>query len=183
MSVLGRLRDVLLADGEPLAGVLRPAVDGEAAPGLGRLAASGPRATANPAEYEFLVEAIYEGYLLHYSSSRLLEEADPDFALLAGDRLYALGLERLVALGDLEAVRELADVIALCALLTARGDGAHCETLWLAGVRAVGYGSTAEHARAKALVRDGDPAAGPALQSLTAHGALAHDIVRPRSAR
>jgi hypothetical protein len=183
VSVLARLRDVLLKEGEPLAAVLRPTAPEDAAPGLGRLAASGPRAAANPSEYEFLVEAIYEGYLLHYSIPRLLEDADPDFALLAGDRLYALGLERLVALGDLEAVRELADVIALCALLTARGEGVHCEALWLAGVWAVGYGSTAEHVRTKALLRDGDAAGGPALAALAAHGALAHDIVRPRSAR
>jgi hypothetical protein len=31
--------------------------------------------------------------------------ADPDLALLAGDYLYALGLERLAALADLEAIR------------------------------------------------------------------------------
>ena len=30
---------------------------------------------------------------------------DPDLALLAGDRLYALGLEKLAAAGDLEASR------------------------------------------------------------------------------
>ena len=45
---------------------------------------------------------------------------DPDLALLAGDRLYALGLERLAALGDLEAVAELADVIALARRRTPR---------------------------------------------------------------
>ena len=56
--------------------------------------------------------------------------ADADLALLAGDRLYAIGLERLVALGDLAAVRELADVIALCSLLVARGERASCEALW-----------------------------------------------------
>ncbi len=49
---------------------------------------------------------------------------DPDLALLAGDRLYALGLERLAALGDLDAVAELADVIALCAQAHAEGDPA-----------------------------------------------------------
>ena len=40
---------------------------------------------------------------------------EPDLALLAGDRLYALGLERLAELGDLEAVAVLADVISLAA--------------------------------------------------------------------
>ena len=90
---------------------------------LGAIAAAGPRARADPGEYELLIETIYEGYLLHYGVSRLLSDADADLSLLAGDRLYALGLERLVALGDLEAVRELADVIALCALLVGRGEG------------------------------------------------------------
>ncbi len=54
-----------------------------------------------------LFEAIREGYLLHYGDPRLLDGADPDLRLLAGDYLYAVGLERLAALGDLEAVREL----------------------------------------------------------------------------
>lgn len=173
MTVLERLRDVLLEEGEPIAGVLRSAVPLDGSPELGKLVASGPRAAANPAEYDFLIEAIYEGYLLHYARPRLVAHADPDFALLAGDRLYALGLERLVALGDLDAVRELADVIALCALLTGRGEEAHCEALWLAGAQAVGFGSTAEHERAKALLRVGDPAAGPTLAALTEHSPLA----------
>ena len=46
---------------------------------------------------------------------------EPDLALLAGDRLYALGLARLAQLGDVEAVSELADVIALCAQARAEG--------------------------------------------------------------
>ncbi len=52
-----------------------------------------------------MVEAVREGYLLPLRASRgSLDGADPDLALLAGDYLYALGLERLAALGDLEAV-------------------------------------------------------------------------------
>ena len=50
--------------------------------------------------------------------------------MLAGDRLYALGLERLAAIGDLEAVAELADVIALCAQAHAEGDPARAEAVW-----------------------------------------------------
>ena len=53
----------------------------------------------------------------------MLSDADADLSLLAGDRLYTVGLERLVALGDLEGVLELADIIALCALLVGRGEG------------------------------------------------------------
>ena len=96
---------------------------------------AGRARAADPDEYELLIEAIYEGYLLHYGASRLLADADADLALLAGDRLYTLGLERLVALGDLEAVRELADVIALCALLVGRGEADACEPLWRAGAQ------------------------------------------------
>ena len=52
---------------------------------------------------------------LHYAVGRVIDGADADLALLAGDYLYALGLGRLAALGDLEAVRELSDLISLAA--------------------------------------------------------------------
>ena len=52
---------------------------------------------------------------------------DPDLALLAGDRLYALGLARLAELGDLEAVAVLADVISRAAQAHAEGDPARGE--------------------------------------------------------
>jgi hypothetical protein len=134
------------------------------APVLGTLAASGPRGTSAPAEYALLVEAIREGYLLHYGKPRLLSGADSDLALLAGDYLYALGLERLAALGDLEAVRELADLISLAA--QAHGserDGERAEregaALWLASAVAVGCGGSAAHADAKESLRSGSPSA------------------------
>ena len=79
------------------------------------------------------------------SSSR----EDPDLALLAGDRLYALGLERLAAIGDLEAVAELADVIALCAQAHAEGDPARAEAVWDAGARAVATGPSPDHEATK----------------------------------
>ena len=69
-----------------------------------------------------LVEAIYEGYLQHYGDGRVLRPDDPDLALLAGDRLYALGLARLAELGDLEAVDVLAGVISRAAQAHAEGD-------------------------------------------------------------
>ena len=62
-----------------------------------------------------MLESILEGYLLHYGRSRLVDTADEDLRLLAGDHLYAVGLSRLARLGDLEAVRALADLITLCA--------------------------------------------------------------------
>jgi hypothetical protein len=128
---------------------------------LGALAAAGPRAAAAPEEYTLLVEAIREGYLLHYGSPRLIDGADADLRLLAGDYLYALGLERLAARGDLDAVRELADLISLSAKVYA-DDGEPAEeppatrALWLAAAVAVGAGPTKEHLRAKRALRDGD---------------------------
>ena len=173
MSTLDRLRDLVAAEGEPIAAGLLAQPTPGAEPTLGAIAASGPRAGANAAEYELLLEAIYEGYLLHYGVSRLLSDSDADLALLAGDRLYTLGLERLVALGDLDAVSELADVIALCALLVGRGELASCEALWRAGAHAVGWGAGEGYNRAKALARAGDDSAHAALLALDAPPAMA----------
>ena len=64
-----------------------------------------------------------EGYLLHYGEPRVVVGADADLRLLAGDYLYALGLERLAGLGDLPAVRELSDLISLGAQLNAEASG------------------------------------------------------------
>ena len=99
--------------------------------------------------YPLLVEAIREGYLQHYASGRVVQPDDPDLALLAGDRLYALGLERLAAIGDLAAVAELADVIALCAQAHAEGDPARADAVWDAGAAAVAGGPAADHQAAK----------------------------------
>ena len=113
-------------------------VETEEGPTLGQLAASGPRAVANPAEYALVVEAVREGYLLHYAEPRLLRGHDADLALLAGDYLYALGIERLAALGDAAAVGVLADLISRCAQLHAEGREDEVPTLWRASALAVG---------------------------------------------
>ena len=86
-----------------------------------------------------------------------MRDADPDLALLAGDRLYALGLARLAALGDLDAVAELADVIALCALAHAEGEPTLADAAWEAGARAVGWGADDRYSAAKAAARAGAP--------------------------
>jgi hypothetical protein len=133
-----------------------------------RLAASGPRTSAAAADYELLIEMIFEGYLLHYGVPRLVRPADIDLGLLAGDQLYALGLARLVALGDLAAVAELADVITISALAQASGQAELALAVWAAGARAVGWGTSPEHERAKALARAGSPEALGAMQAVAA---------------
>ncbi len=105
-------------------------VDAPAAPTLGMLVAAGPRTAANPGEYALVVEAVHEGYLLHYGESRLLAGHDPDLALLAGDYLYALGLDRLAALGDDRAVGILGDLIGRCARLHTEGEAGRVPGLW-----------------------------------------------------
>jgi hypothetical protein len=105
-------------------------VEGAARPRLGELAAAGPRTAAAPGEYAFVVEAVREGYLLHYGEPRLLAGHDPDLALLAGDYLYALGLDRLAQLGDTDAVAILAELISRCAQLHTEGRDGEVEQLW-----------------------------------------------------
>jgi hypothetical protein len=143
----------------------RGAVSVPRAQGPAQTAASGPRAQGRRAEYELLVETIYEGYLLHYGTPRVIAPPEADLGLLAGDRLYALGLARLVALGDTEAVAELADTITLSALAQAAGDPSLADTVWEAGARAVGWGSGEAHRRAKQLAFAGAPEAIEAMRT------------------
>lgn len=105
-------------------------IDPAEPPHLGELAASGPGAVSAPAEYALVVEAVREGYLLHYEEPRLLAGHDSDLALLAGDYLYALGLDRLATLGDTAAVAILSDLITRCARLQAEGEVAQIPNLW-----------------------------------------------------
>jgi hypothetical protein len=79
------------------------------------------------------VAAIREGHRLHHEPSE-----DPDRALLDGDRLYAQGLAELAADGDLEAVRVMADVIALSAAALGGGDSGGAEAAWEQGIRQLG---------------------------------------------
>jgi hypothetical protein len=81
-------------------------------------------------QYALVIEAVREGYLLHYGESRLLSGHDADLALLAGDYLYALGLDRLAELGDTEAVAVLSELISRCAQLHAEGRGDEVPALW-----------------------------------------------------
>ena len=105
--------------------------------------------------YALGLETIYEGYLVHYGTPRLFDPQDPDVALLLGDYLYAHGLVRIAELGDVEAIRELAELISRCAHLRAEGapgDGEvwadTAERLGGSGVnRSAREGALAAHAR------------------------------------
>jgi hypothetical protein len=183
-SALARLRALLLSEGGLMATLVDPEPDALAdasaagaeqhapAESPASIAARGPRAGRGRDEYELLVEAIYEGYLLHYGAARVVHVPEDDLKLLAGDRLYAIGLARLVALGDTAAVAELADTITLSALAQGAGNAELAQAVWSAGARAVGWGPSAAHARAKQLVLAGAPEAIEAMRT-SATGLLA----------
>ena len=83
----------------------------------------------------YVLDAVYEGYLLHYGEPRAFVRMEPDLRLLAGDALYAHALARLAELGDMEAVEELADLISLCAWAEAAGRRDVLGRLWDASAR------------------------------------------------
>jgi hypothetical protein len=151
-----------LVDGDDGVDGATPQADGESPASV---AARGPRAQGARAEYELLVEAIYEGYLLHYGSPRVVRTPEADLRVLAGDRLYAIGLARLVELGDTPAVAELADTITLSALAQGAGDVELADAIWTAGARAVGWGASEQHRRAKELVAAGSAEAIEAMRT------------------
>jgi hypothetical protein len=110
-------------------------------------------ALAEP-RYALGVETIYEGYLLHYGRPRLFAPGDGDTALLLGDYLYAHGLVRVERVGSVDAVNDLAELIALCAYLQAEGiagDGA----VWAATSAVLGRGALDEGRSSLRL--DNDP--------------------------
>jgi hypothetical protein len=165
MTPLAELAATLRAEGGLLAEATRdPAPDGPT--GLGALAAAGPRAAGRENDYALVLEAVREGYALHYGAAQVVAPEDPDLALLAGDRLYALGLARLAALGDIAAVTELADVIALSASAQAGGHDRLAEAVWRAGAVAIGHGSSPEHRAAKAVAVAGKDGAAEALEGI-----------------
>jgi len=81
---------------------------------------------------DLAVAAVMEGHDVHYYGigGVVDPEADDDLALLAGDALYALGLELLAERGDLIAIRILADVIAHSAELHADSKTHGIEEAW-----------------------------------------------------
>ena len=133
------------------------AIVGAVAPTLAEHAAAvpGPARFGSVVEHPdrlFVLEAVYEGYLMHYGVPRAFTGMDSDLRLLAGDALYALGLSRLAARGDLEAVAELSDLISLTAQAQAESRAELAEALWVASARALaGHGHGAMAAAAGRL--------------------------------
>jgi hypothetical protein len=168
-EALERLRSLLQDEGGLIATLLERTnggrVEGDRLGSPASVAAAGPRTEGRREEYELLVEAIYEGYLLHYGAPRVVRTPEADLRLLAGDRLYAIGLARLVELGDTRAVAELADTITLSALAQGAGERELADAVWAAGARAVGWGSSEAHRRAKDLVSAGAPEAIEAMRT------------------
>jgi hypothetical protein len=131
-------------------------------------------------ELALAVETIYEGYLVHYGRSRLFAQDDADTSLLLGDYLYAHGLVRVAATGNVAAVGDLAELISLGA--HARADGRDGEgAAWAATAALLGAGDL--DAGREALRRRGDSslldaaaraAAGsePVERALAAHAEL-----------
>jgi hypothetical protein len=156
---LARLAALVREDGGLIAGAVGQDPDG--ATPHGDAVARGPRADGHPADLPLVIEAVREGYLLHYGAPRLMSREDDDLALLAGDRLYALGLERLAAAGDLVAVAALSDLIALSAQAQSLGDEALADAVWAAGCAEVGWGPSdaLQAAKDAAIAGENDAAA------------------------
>jgi hypothetical protein len=167
VSSLDRLAAFLGRQGGLISSLLSVAVRAAGEPGAGpaQLAARGPRTAEHADEYELLIETIYEGYLLHYETPRVVRSADQDLRLLIGDQLYALGLSRLIALGDVTAVAELADVITLSALANGAGNGELARVAWHAGAWVVGWGTSDSYGQAKRLAFAGAPQALEAMRT------------------
>jgi hypothetical protein len=89
-----------------------------------------------PFHDSYVLEAVREGYLLHYGEPRLMAGHDDDLALLAGDYLYALAIHRLAENGDLVSVARLADLIMACARLHVEGRSDEVPPLWEAAAAA-----------------------------------------------
>ena len=105
----------------------------------------------SPARFALGIETIYEGYLLHYGRPRLFRADDRDTRILLGDYLYAHGLVRVAALGDVDAVGALAELLSLCAHLRAEGLPGDGEA-WASTVSALdGGGEASDRARGQAL--------------------------------
>lgn len=142
-----------------------------------------PALRTSPRPYAALaVELVYEGYLLHYRESRVLDgEPDEKLRLLAGDYFYAHGLRLVAEAGDLDAVGLLARLMAACSYLRVENlPFVLDDALWQLTALAVGAGdarsresATRVHSRVADLIAAGRVAEvsgvlGPAIDELRA---------------
>lgn len=115
-STLAGMRQEIAAGHPLLKESLRPQPDPRE-PGFSDLfqAALGGGGHPGAGDYRFALEFIFEGYLLHYGRSRILTERPADFCLLAGDYMFAKGLERIARLQEADCVKMFADLVSICA--------------------------------------------------------------------
>jgi len=101
-------------------------------------------------QLELAVELVYEGYLAHYRTSRLVPRSrGTQSLLLAGDYFYAHGLRLIAAGGDIGAVGLLARLMGACSMLRVEGlPPTVDDSLWEIAVSGVaaGEGSSLRHA-------------------------------------
>jgi hypothetical protein len=186
-GALTALADALRDEGGlPDGVVVDPAPDADDR--VGRTVAAGPRSAVVGEALALAAEATREAELLHHAPerARVVRTDDRDLALLAGDRLYALGLERLSAGGWTDDVATLADVVALVARLhaapawaigparegvPASGTGAPADAesrtaeLWGAAAAALGRGAESSAAVLLRGAREGAIPDGAALRA------------------
>jgi hypothetical protein len=127
------------------------------------------------ARFALGLETIYEGYLVHYGAPRLFAAPDPDTALLLGDYLYAHGLVRIAASGEVDAVADLSELISLSSQLRAEnapGDG----PLWAATAALLGRGQL-EEPRAALRMRGDASALDAAARSTVGAEAVGQALV------
>jgi hypothetical protein len=119
-------------------------------------------AAAGAADYPLAIELIYEGYLLHYRRSRVASPGGGDASrLLAGDYLYARGLRVVAAAGDVDSVRLLTRLMAVCSYLRTEGADFACDDdVWAFTVAAL------------AALRLGCPVARPEATFSAVEGAI-----------
>jgi hypothetical protein len=149
------------------AAALRPADEREETPVFSPL---------TQARFALGLESIYEGYLLHYGRPRLFAPADSDTAILLGDYLYAHGLVRVAAHGEVSLVGDFAELVSLCAQLRAEereGDGA----AWAGTAALLGADDIRLETGRAALRLQADPAPLQAVAELEAGAeAVAHAL-------
>ena len=123
-----RLREEATVAGAPVEWNPAAAAD----PVLGELVFSAATEPDTRREAAYALEAIFEGFLCHQGSPRLVSPGDGDVALLTGDLLYAIGLGAVASTGDTGAVRALADLIGLSAAVAAEGRMTALVPIWQA---------------------------------------------------